>query len=292
MPMSTITPGRLTELHRQQCGAGLRTLTSPSLAVKTTATAIALLAMLSGCNALPPLKGRIQSRALQPGETAGTRLGLATAPRTQAHPGQSGVLMLADGREAFATRMLLAEAADRSLDVQVYIWHADLTGILLMQAMRAAADRGVRVRVLLDDNNTAGMDDSLAALDSHPNIEVRLFNPFMQRDWRWVGYLSDFARLNRRMHNKTMTADNRASIVGGRNIGDEYFDAGQEVAFVDLDVLATGAVVPQVSVDFDRYWASESAYPVASLLPAAAPGALDRLTATAAEQARSPEAAP
>ena len=255
-------------------------------------TAIGLSAVLSGCKALPPLDGRTESRTFQPGETAGTRLGRVTTPQAQAHPGRSGVWMLAEGREAFATRMLLAEAAERSLDVQVYIWHADLTGTLLMQAMRAAADRGVRVRMLLDDNNTAGIDERLVALDNHPNIEVRLFNPFMQRDWRWLGYLSDFGRLNRRMHNKTMTADNQVSIVGGRNIGDEYFDAGQEVAFVDLDVLATGAVVPQVSDDFDRYWASESAYPVAPLLPAVAPGALDRLTETAAEMVRSPAAAP
>ncbi len=225
-------------------------------------------------------------------ETAHPRLGRATAPQAQAHPGQSGVLMLAQGREAFATRMLLADAAERSLDVQVYIWHADLTGTLLMQAMRAAADRGVRVRILLDDNTTAGMDERLAALDSHPHIEVRLFNPFTQRDWRWVGYLTDFGRLNRRMHNKSITADDRVSIVGGRNMGDEYFGAGQDVSFVDMDVLATGAVVPQVSADFDRYWSSASAYPVASLLPAAPPQALDRMTKSADALARSPSAAP
>src|SRR5690606_11132249 len=97
---------------------------------------------------------------------------------------------------------------------------------LLMQALLQAAERGVRVRLLLDDNNTPGLDASLAAMNSHPNLEVRLFNPFMQRNARWFGYLSDFRRLNRRMHNKTFTADNRVTIVGGRNIGDEYFDAG------------------------------------------------------------------
>ena len=136
------------------------------------------------------------------------------------------------------------------------------------------------------------MDERLAALDSHPHIEVRLFNPFTQRDWRWVGYLTDFGRLNRRMHNKSITADDRVSIVGGRNMGDEYFGAGQDVSFVDMDVLATGAVVPQVSADFDRYWSSASAYPVASLLPAAPPQALDRMTKSADALARSPSAAP
>lgn len=251
-----------------------------------------LTALVCGCTALPPLDSRSSSSALQPAETANTRLGRATDPQDHAHPGQSGVLMLADGREAFASRILLAEAAERSLDVQVYIWHADLTGTLLMQAMRTAADRGVQVRLLLDDNTTAGLDESLAALDSHANIEVRLFNPFVQRDWRWLGYLTDFSRLNRRMHNKTMTADNRASIVGGRNIGDEYFGAGQDVAFVDLDVLATGAVVPQVSADFDRYWASASAYPVAELLAKVTPEALERLSMRAMEMAASPSATP
>ena len=251
---------------------------------------LTLLALLSGCAALPTLAGRSQTRALD--NTAETRLGRASVAPAKAHPGQSGVLALAEGREAFATRMLLAEAAERSLDVQYYIWHADLTGTLLMQALGQAAERGVRVRLLLDDNNTGGLDALLAALDSHPNLEVRLFNPFMQRDWRWLGYLSDFGRLNRRMHNKSFTADNQVTIIGGRNIGDEYFDAGQEVSFVDLDVLAVGAVVPLVSADFDRYWASASAYPVASLLPAADPQSLNRLAEHAAQVRSSPAATP
>src|SRR4029434_20887 len=136
-------------------------------------------------------------------------------------------------------------------------------------AVRAAADRGVRVRLLLDDNNTAGLDPLLAALDAHPNIEVRLFNPFVIRAPRWIGYVTDFFRLNRRMHNKSFTADNQATIVGGRNVGDEYFGATEGVLFADLDVLVIGPVVTEVSEDFDRYWASGSSYPVSVLLPAA-----------------------
>ena len=236
-----------------------------------------VLVALCGCTALPPLDGRSQNRALD--DTAATRLGHAVSAAAQTHAGQSGVLALSEGREAFASRMLLAAAAQRSLDVQYYIWHLDLTGGLLLDALRQAADRGVRVRLLLDDNNTAGMDATLAALDSHPNLEVRLFNPFMQRDWRWLGYLTDFGRLNRRMHNKSFTADNQVTIMGGRNIGDAYFDAGQDVSFVDMDVLAVGAVVPQVSADFDRYWASASAYPAATLLTPAPPQALTQLAA-------------
>src|SRR5690606_13886442 len=133
--------------------------------------------------------------------------------------------------------------------------------------LRAAAERGVRVRLLLDDNNTAGLDAKLAGLDAHENIEVRLFNPFVQRRARWLGYLADFARLNRRMHNKSFTADSQATIVGGRNVGDEYFDATEEgVVFMDLDVLAVGPVVAEVSADFDRYWASGSSYPASRIL--------------------------
>lgn len=287
-----VTPHPVTGLKGQKLAVRLPLPYAPRSHWFTLVKGIALSALLSGCSGLPSLDGRPASSTLPTTETADTRLGRATVPQAQAHPGQSGVLMLAQGREAFATRMLLADAAERSLDVQVYIWHADLTGTLLMQAMRAAADRGVRVRILLDDNTTAGMDERLAALDSHPHIEVRLFNPFTQRDWRWVGYLTDFGRLNRRMHNKSITADDRVSIVGGRNMGDEYFGAGQDVSFVDMDVLATGAVVPQVSADFDRYWSSASAYPVASLLPAAPPQALDRMTKSADALARSPSAAP
>ena len=252
--------------------------------------ALSLVAALWGCSPLPTLPGRSESQALN--NTQDTRLGRAAAQQQQAHPGKTGVLALPEGREAFATRMLLAAAAERSLDVQYYIWHPDLTGSLLMEALHEAAERGVRVRLLLDDNNTQGLDTVLAALDSHANIEVRLFNPFMQRDWRWLGYLSDFSRLNRRMHNKSFTADNQATILGGRNIGDEYFDAGQEVSFIDLDVLAVGTVVPQVSADFDRYWASASAYPVASLLPATGPQALADLAQRDAQVRANPTAEP
>ena len=224
--------------------------------------------MVLGCASLPPLPARTASSAFV--DTTDTRLGAAIAPLAAAHPGLSGILPLADGREAFAARALLAQRAERSLDVQYYIWHGDLTGTLLLDALRSAAARGVRVRLLLDDNNTDGLDPLLLALDRVPNVEVRLFNPFAWRGWRPIGYLTDFARLNRRMHNKSFTADNQATIVGGRNIGDEYFGAGDDFLFVDLDVLAIGPVVQDVSRDFDRYWNSASAYPVASLVDGAA----------------------
>ncbi|MGG7607753.1 phospholipase D family protein [Massilia sp. BKSP1R2A-1] len=237
-------------------------------ALRRGAAAFALVAAAAyGCSALPPLGQRSASVALQGTET--TPLGQAIAPLAAAHPGRSGVYPLVDGRDAFAARVLLTHSAKRSLDVQYYIWRDDLTGTLMLDALRTAAARGVRVRLLLDDNNTGGLDPRLAALDRAPNIEVRLFNPFAMRRWRSLGYLTDFRRLNRRMHNKSFTVDNQATIVGGRNVGNEYFGAAGDMLFVDLDVLAVGPVVGEVSRDFDKYWNSASAYPVTALVDAA-----------------------
>ena len=233
--------------------------------------------LLGGCSSLPPLQGRTTSRALLLSEARATALGKALSPSADAHPGRSGIHPLSDPRDAFAARALLARLAERTLDVQYYIWHDDITGSLLLQALREAADRGVRVRLLLDDNGVAGLDPVLAALDAHSHVEVRLFNPFVVRRPKVLGYVTDFSRANRRMHNKSFTADNQATIVGGRNVGDEYFGATDGVLFADLDVLTTGAVVQAVSEDFDRYWASNSAYPVDRLLPAATPASLEKL---------------
>jgi putative cardiolipin synthase len=237
---------------------------------------------------LPSLEGRSVSTAFR--DTSDTRLGRAIAPMAAAHPGKSGVYPLIDAHDAFAARILLARAADRSLDIQYYIWNNDLTGNLMFEAIRAAADRGVRVRLLLDDNNTWGLDPILAALDSHPNIEVRLFNPVLQRRHRLLGYLSDPRRLNRRMHNKSFTADNQATIIGGRNIGDEYFGAHDGALFADLDVLAVGPVVQEVSDDFDRYWASASAYPADLILDSAPSSGLDGIAGRASLIASEPRA--
>jgi putative cardiolipin synthase len=175
--------------------------------------------------------------------------------------------------------------------VQYYIWRDDLTGTLLLEALHEAADRGVRVRLLLDDNGIpSSLDRTLAALDAHPNIEVRLFNPFVVRKPKLLGFITDFSRANRRMHNKSFTADGTATIVGGRNIGDEYFDATDGVVFADLDVLAVGPIASDVSHDFDRYWASASAYPVDRILPPAQPGDLDLLARRAETIRQDPNA--
>ena len=245
---------------------------------------------ITGCNALPPLEGRTASRAYTASATADTRLGSVLTPLAAAYPGQSGLHPLLDARDAFAARVHLTQVAERSLDLQYYIWHKDRTGTLLLNALQEAAGRGVRVRLLLDDNNTAGLDATLSALDGHPHIEIRLFNPFAMRRWRWLGYLTDFGRANRRMHNKSFTADNQATIIGGRNVGDEYFGATSGVLFSDLDVLAVGAVVRDVSDDFDSYWHSASAYPVATLLAPAQSGALEALAAESIQLAQAPAA--
>jgi len=227
----------------------------------------ASIAVFSGCAGLPAVVDRQPSSAYA--DTGATHIARALAPGVTAHPGKTGVLPLLSGREAFAARMILARAAERSLDVQYYIWHADTTGTLIFEALWQAAERGVRVRLLLDDQNTGGLDPTLAALDAHRNIEVRLFNPFVSRSFRFRDYAGSFARLNRRMHNKSFTADNQVAIVGGRNIGDEYFEAAASVAFTDLDTVVEGAVVRDVSAQFDAYWNSASAYPLASLVPPA-----------------------
>jgi putative cardiolipin synthase len=181
-------------------------------------------------------------------------------------PSTSGIHSLPDGAEAFAARMALAAEAEQTIDAQYYMWHSDLAGTLLFAQLARAADRGVKVRLLLDDNNTKGQDATLAALDFHPNIEVRLFNPFRRRSFRGLDYLFEWGRTNRRMHNKSFTVDTKATILGGRNVGDEYFGAGREISFEDLDVLAVGPLVADVTAVFEQYWDSESAVPVRRLL--------------------------
>jgi putative cardiolipin synthase len=217
-------------------------------------------------------------------------LGSSRAPLAAAPAGTSGVTLLQDGFAAFAARALLADSAERALDVQYYIWHDDLSGTLLLEALHRAADRGVKVRLLLDDNNTLGLDATLAALDSHPNVEVRLFNPYRLRRLRLLELLVDFPRLNRRMHNKSFTADALVTIIGGRNVGDEYFGASKETLFLDLDVLAVGPVAADVSRDFERYWTSASAWPASRVIPGPAPDGLTSLRARAARLVEAPEA--
>jgi putative cardiolipin synthase len=228
------------------------------------ALAVGGLLLVTGCASLPSQVERTESYALR--DTGMTRLAVEGASLLKAHPGQNGFRLLPDGVDALLARIALADAAERSLDAQYYIWHGDLTGRHFVHALLRAADRGVRVRVLLDDIGTAADDETLLHLDAHPQVEIRLFNPVASRLFRRASTLGDFARVNRRMHNKAFIADNQAAILGGRNIGDEYFGAHAGVAFGDLDVLTMGPVVSDVSTAFDEYWNSPLSYPVTALL--------------------------
>ena len=252
---------------------------------------IALSLLVTGCQSLPSLDGRTQTLAYSKEEVADTYFAKVLTALEQEHGTEkSGIYPLIEADEAFAARMLLAKYAQRSLDVQYYIWRQDMTGTMLFEALHEAAERGVRVRLLLDDNNTSAAEPILLALNSHENIEVRLFNPFMVRAPRWWGFLTDFSRLNRRMHNKSFIADNSFSIIGGRNIGDEYFGATDDVLFADLDILSVGAAVQEVSTDFDKYWHSASSYPLERVVPNGRGISLQELRARSQSIAGSPGA--
>jgi len=177
----------------------------------------------------------------------------------------SPFFLLGNGLDAFVARAVLANVAERSIDVQYYLYHNDLVGSLLSYSLLKAADRDVRVRMLLDDMGLKGRGMTIATFDSHPNIEIRIFNPFNRNVFREIQFLTRFGGVTRRMHNKSFTIDNQSTIVGGRNIGNEYFDADPDLAFGDLDVIAIGPVVQEVSTSFDKYWNSELAYPISTL---------------------------
>ena len=196
-----------------------------------------------------------------------TALDRWATPLLAEHPGTTGAILVNDNLQAYALRAQTARHAGRSLDVQYYLWHDDLTGRALKDELLTAAERGVRVRVLIDDMNGMGLDKSLLAMDAHPNLEVRLFNPARNRGSTWARGMEMVLRVfsfNRRMHNKAWIADNRVALVGGRNIGNEYFDAAK-VNFHDADLLMVGEGVAQTSAIFDEFWNSQSVIPIAAM---------------------------
>ena len=220
---------------------------------------------LGGCASLPDNSDRTES--LHYTDTSDTPLGQLVEKRLPAHAeGQSGYLLLPNGLDAFVARAVMAQRAERSIDTQYYMWHGDEVGNLLAYQLLKAADRGVRVRLLLDDIDEGGRDINIAVFDSHPNIEVRIFNPFARNTGRTLQYVTGFGKQTRRAHNKSFTVDSQAAILGGRNIGDEYFSADPDLAFADLDVLSIGPVADEVSRSFDEYWNSPLSYPIATLL--------------------------
>ena len=224
---------------------------------------------IGACAGLPTDVERPLSHAYK--EPQKTALGQLVAPQQAKHPvTQSGFYILDTGRQAFVERLALIEAAEKSIDAQYFIWNSDLSGRYMAYRILAAADRGVRVRLLLDDVNIKGRDEVIAAFSSHPGIDVRIYNPFAERKGvrKWMKALSEFSRINRRMHNKTFVVDGAFGIVGGRNIGNEYFDMAAErgMNFRDRDILAAGPVVEQISSNFDVYWNSSWAHPPESLI--------------------------
>ena len=171
---------------------------------------------------------------------------------------------MGEGVEALAIRLLLAERAERSIDTQYFLIHDDVVGRLFIESLLLAADRGVRIRLLIDDIHTGGLDAELAIFDSHPNVEVRLFNPFAHRSVNALNAPS-LNRVVHRMHNKSFTVDNQMALIGGRNMANEYFDANPGEKFGDLDVLTIGSIVPKVSAMFDSYWNHPASIPISAL---------------------------
>jgi putative cardiolipin synthase len=223
---------------------------------------IGALLLVSGCAGLPAHIERNESHALR--GTEATRLGQIAQPLLKVHPGESGFRPLQKGVDALLARMVLAEAAERSLDVQYYIWHDDLTGRFFANVLLRAADRGCGY-ALSSTMSARGRDEILLSLDA-PEHRNPPFQSVASRRFRSLGMLTDFSRVNRRMHNKSFIVDNQRAILGGRNIGDEYFDAQSEVAFGDLDVLTVGRAVSDVYDAFDRYWNAPASIPVSALL--------------------------
>jgi putative cardiolipin synthase len=232
-------------------------------------TAALAVFMSAGCATLPEDFDRHESHALT--DTQNTLFGKLLADEKADHPGKSGFHLLANGLDAFVARAVLANHAERSIDVQYYLYHPDLVGKLFSDILLDAADRGVRVRLLVDDMDLAGRDLNVAAMDSHPHLEIRIFNPFSRNVARTPQFVTRLGSVTRRMHNKSFTVDNQVTILGGRSIGKEYFDADPDLEFADLDVMAIGPVAGEVSTVFDLYWNSALSYPASVLVKGGAP---------------------
>ncbi len=230
------------------------------------AAVIAAVSALAGCAGLPRHVHKTPSVAFQHPET--TTLGRIVGA-DEMGKNLSGFRLLSSGETALASLVTLADHAERTLDIQYYIIHEDESTQEFLQHVRLAADRGVRVRLLVDDLNTAGEDRRFMHLSSHANVEVRVFNPFTAgrfSNWtRFIASATDIRRINHRMHNKLFVADDALAITGGRNIGDQYFTLDPRSNFVDLDVVAAGPIVPQLSATFDQFWNSKYAIPIASV---------------------------
>lgn len=243
---------------------------------------LAFIILLSGCATRLPASHYQQDATYALEDTSKTRLGLAYEQAALKHPEESGFHILSSGPEALMMRIALIEASQRSLDLQYFSTREDTTGKLLLEAIARAAARGVRVRMLLDDWDLEDFEASAVSLDTHPNIEIRVFNPYSTRDESFFAHIghvfSDVSQFTRRMHNKAIIADNQISIMGGRNLGDEYFDASADNNFQDVDVFASGPITRKISNSFDAYWNSVESFPISALnLPPPDPETIAKL---------------
>jgi putative cardiolipin synthase len=233
-------------------------------------TGVLLATLVAGCASLPPGSGFLKQPSTAFAHPEETRIGAIFDKNARDHGQESAFRLLPVGADGFAARMQMIQAAQRSLDVQYYIFSADTTGRLVTGALLAAADRGVHVRVLVDDGETTSGDEQILAMAAHPQIEVRVFNPFAYRGHlrviRSAEFLVEKQRVNYRMHNKLFVADNAAALIGGRNIGDPYFQIDPNAQYADDDVFVAGPLVPKLSATFDEYWNSALAIPVQALV--------------------------
>lgn len=220
---------------------------------------------VSGCSTLPK-QYPLTPEYVYDTDTQQTTLAKIIEPLKVQHPELTGYHVLYDPLKAFAARIQLIDRAEKTLDLQYYIWDNDKIGALALYKIIQAADRGVKVRLLIDDNNSKSMEAVYLALDQHANIQVRLFNPYRFRQLRPIDMVLDLKRINRRMHNKTFTADHQVSLIGGRNMSDHYYNSSDNYQFSDVDVMLVGKAVEDISDSFDQYWNDNYAYPVLQIV--------------------------
>ncbi|WP_410553729.1 phospholipase D family protein [Acinetobacter bohemicus] len=220
---------------------------------------------LPACSTLPKQAEQPSQMAFET-DTSQTSLAQIITPLRDKNLGLTGYHLLYDPLEALAARMQLIHKAERSLDLQYYIWDNDRIGALALHGLIQAADRGVQVRLLIDDNNAKKMEGIYLALDQHQNIDVKLYNPYRFRKYRAMDMVLDLKRINRRMHNKSFIADNQIALIGGRNMSNQYYNVSDSYQFSDVDVMLVGAASDEIIHSFDEYWNDEYAYPVRQIV--------------------------
>lgn len=217
---------------------------------------------ISGCSTLPKHSIEPTQVISIKVDTSETTLAQIIDPLQQQNPDLTGYYVLFDPLEALAARLRLIDKAEKTLDLQYYIWDNDKVGAVALHALIRAADRGVKVRLLIDDNNAKQTEGIFLALAQHPNIEVKLFNPYRFRKYRGIDMVLDLKRINRRMHNKSFTADHKVALIGGRNMTNQYYNVSDSYQFSDVDVMLVGTAVNDISNSFDDYWNHDYAYDV------------------------------